>query len=133
MILWIHSEHSLKTVFMFQYMESCYWIRNNVNLSWEIAEETCREDGGHLWSINSHEEWSEVILINIKNIAYTLYPYPINFVRNWQYDPLTSKHFFVGFKDGKVIATLCKLYCNTRHYLIFSTATYTLCVLFYIL
>ena len=30
------------------------------NVSWYGAEMRCRENGGHLWSVNSHEEWINI-------------------------------------------------------------------------
>ena len=44
----------------FQVHKGCYFVRHLSNSSWNDAESDCANEGGHLWSINSHSEWIHV-------------------------------------------------------------------------
>ena len=58
-----------KGVLYFFYFHICNKVSNRSyvlhqrlhrGISWYEAEQTCQYEGGHLWSVNSHEEWLDI-------------------------------------------------------------------------
>ena len=47
-------------LFLFQFKDSIYEVYREFKMSWNDAEDVCISNGGHLWSINSHEEWFQI-------------------------------------------------------------------------
>ena len=72
--------------------------------SWVDAEEHCVTLGGHLWSVNSHEEWTNLLRTNnnlemsAKHEGRTLND------QKW-FDPFLSRITFIGLTNEKVYMT----------------------------
>ena len=94
--------YSLMIFFIyFQYRESLYIIRQTKNNgSWLDAQRVCEGfEGGHLWTINSHEQWTILLEMKMENIYNSIYHDSYSLLL---FDPLSSPQSFIGLKNNKV-------------------------------
>ena len=58
-------------------------------MSWLDAEKFCQSRDGHLWSINSYEEWHQ--LYDRRRYAHNSYSLALD-----RFDPIYFDHSFIG-------------------------------------
>ena len=100
----MHKEFSPFFLFT-QYKDSCYFAEYLHTASWHEAESLCNnKHGGHLWAVNSHEEWDAVFTKDIKYHPYYAHDGSRNHLH---FDPVTSTHFYVGkYANSRKVRTL---------------------------
>ena len=79
-----------------QFGSSCYLSLVHYKSTWKECQDTCTKKGGHLWTINSHEEWKNVFTKTLKNLA-ALVGLGIEGI----FDPLSSPYTFIGLIRDK--------------------------------
>ena len=82
----------------FQWYGSCYWQVPLGYYSWDTAEEQCQNDGGHLWTVNSYNEWDAIF----NHAAYRKASTAWQRENSNYFDPMDGTHFFLGMKNGEV-------------------------------
>ena len=80
-------------------------------ISWTGASRECQNEGGHLWSINSHEQWRELhMLMNVHALNNTIFA-------NLYFQLFQTELTFIGFKDDEVISNaFTSIYANYLQY-----------------
>ena len=48
-------------LYLFQMHDVCYWKLTSRSMSWEFANKGCGRFGGHLLTLNSHEQWINLV------------------------------------------------------------------------
>ena len=66
--------------------------------SWLDAEATCEAEGGHLWSINSYDEWW-----NIYQTTTTASMYESGLHQNTTYLLIVSALLFIGLRKDNLV------------------------------
>ena len=61
-----YANEKCKTLWTYKINHNCYYLSKETTLSWQNSKEICRLDGGHLLSINSYEEYMNVIALTRK-------------------------------------------------------------------
>ena len=79
--------------------------------SWTGASRMCQNEGGHLWSINSHEQWRELqMLVKVHALNSTVFA-------NLVFQLFQRELTFIGLKDDEVISNVfTNIYANYRQY-----------------
>ena len=85
---------------MFQFKGSTYLITRMANYSWTDAELFCSNIGGHLWSINSHEEWEQLY----DHRATTIYDDYRSDLNHERFDPMYYEQSFIGLIRDKNVS-----------------------------
>lgn len=88
-----------KLYFMFQIGNSVYELGRLHNSTWRGAESYCVERGGHLWSINSHMEWAQIL----NSLSIHRYFKNLRLIDSFRL--VTSTIFFIGLYHRENVFT----------------------------
>ena len=81
---------------------SCLIHVNKNSISWTAASRHCEHEGGHLWSINSHEQWRELLMLRNVNASENNTVFA-----NLHFELFQTELLLIGLKDDEV---MCKMY-----------------------
>ena len=81
--------------YFWQFGMSCYSPAYLLSGSWADAQSACEENDAHLWTINSHEEWTNVYTKQWANVPNSLTGRSRTLI-GAIFDPLVARHFFIG-------------------------------------
>ena len=88
---------------------SCYDEHTRESITWEQAEGYCNHRGGHLWSINSFEEFYRIYRRKSRSVSNSS-------IKPMSFDPDSSEHSFIGLREDKVDIHIsiieCDIQCN---------------------
>ena len=74
---------------------SCYSEHTKYGITWDEAEHYCNTNRGHMWSINSHDEFYHIYRRTYQDQMNS------NDKPTW-FDPEISEHSFIGLRGDKV-------------------------------